>query len=179
MYLRIKVARDFSPDKRRRTLPAERRSRIFHNGPWRYLVPYGSLHHIDGEPKECTILDGFQLHGRLIKETIGKHLHRQCGAKTAVKQNKSVVHIPVKEALDVLEGKSGIVVQLLGVSGPLSKKFGLEIFMGERRTTVNLVQYCNCSCQIFRNFGNQLRARTCQLGRILYRVLVLILLVIM
>ena len=38
--------------------------------------------------------------------------------------------------LDVLEGKSGIVVQLLGVSGPLSKKFGLEIFMGERRTTV-------------------------------------------
>ena len=53
-----------------------------------------------------------------------------------VKQNKSVVHIPLKEALDVLEGKSGIVVQLLGVSGPLSKKFGLEIFMGERRTTV-------------------------------------------
>ena len=37
--------------------------------------------------------------------------------------------------LGVLEGKSGIVVQLLGVSGPPSKKFGLEIFMGERRTT--------------------------------------------
>ena len=99
------------------------------------MVPYGSLHHIDGEPKECTILDGFQLHRRLIKETIGKHLLGQCGAKTVVKQNKSVVHIPLKEALDVLEGKSGIVVQLLGVSGPPSKKFGLEIFMGERRTT--------------------------------------------
>ena len=42
----------------------------------------------------------------------------------------------MKEVLDILEGKSGIVVQLLGVSGPLSKKFGLEIFMGERRTTV-------------------------------------------
>ena len=40
------------------------------------------------------------------------------------------------KVLDVLEGKSGIVVQLLGVSGPLSKKFGLEIFMGERKATV-------------------------------------------
>ena len=31
--------------------------------------------------------------------------------KRVVKQNKSVVHIPLKEVLDILEGKSGIVVQ--------------------------------------------------------------------
>ena len=42
----------------------------------------------------------------------------------------------MKEVLDVLEGKSGIIMQLLGVSGPLSKKFGLEISMRKRRTTM-------------------------------------------
>ena len=50
-------------------------------------------------------------------------------------------------------------MQLLGVSGPLSKKFGLEIFMGERRTTVKFSRRI-----IVFDLGNQLRARPCQLG---------------
>ena len=42
----------------------------------------------------------------------------------------------MKEVLDVVEGKSGISLQLLGVSGPLSKKFGLKITMRKRRATM-------------------------------------------
>ena len=62
VYLRINVARDCRPDKRRRMLPAKWRSRIFHKGgTWYLMDPYGSLNHVNGKSRKYTIFDGFPL----------------------------------------------------------------------------------------------------------------------